>query len=210
MYGEFYKLTKQPDGRCIFVSSEEILLLYMNNGKQIEFSPEWHINLNTCTSRITSYFESENGNLIMKRAFIRPNGRTMTEHLEGETLVSRDNYVENSLLDHFFDNRTRENLKVGFFSRNHYCYWGERDRTGDIGRGIRYYTKYKARRSISIRNWGFRGEYSPGYFLYIYGHGEKFDLGLAVPIPGQKKLGAREIDYFLDGRRVVNHWDDYD
>ena len=95
----------------------------------------------------------------------------MTEYLDGETLLSRDNFVENSILDLFFEKKIGENLKIGFYSRNHYCYWGETDKTGDRGRGIRYYTKYKVKRSISIRNWGLKGDYSPGYFLYIYGHG---------------------------------------
>ncbi len=33
IYGEFSKLSNQPDGRCIFVSSFNILLLYMNDSE---------------------------------------------------------------------------------------------------------------------------------------------------------------------------------
>ena len=52
MYGEFSKLTNKPDGRRIFVSRKDIILLYMKDGLRLNGSPEWHINCGTSTSRI--------------------------------------------------------------------------------------------------------------------------------------------------------------
>ena len=121
MYGEFSKSTNKPDGRCIFVSSDEIFLIYLENGSTLVNSPEWRIDRSTSTSIITCFGTTAEGVNFARRATICPDGQAYTEFLvEGEMVLMADG-VGNSVLDAFFVNRySYSGLKVCYFSREHY------------------------------------------------------------------------------------------